>query len=44
MPVSGQGNRSKIRSKTVSVEVRKRRTYIKRSVIEEEALKRGTGD
>ena len=40
MPVSGQGNRSKIRSKTVSVEVRKRRTYIKRSVIEEEALKR----
>jgi translation initiation factor IF-2 len=40
MPVSGQGNRSKIRSKTISVEVRKRRTYIKRSVIEEEALKR----
>ena len=40
MPISGQGNRSKIRSKTVSVEVRKRRTYIKRSVIEEEALKR----
>ena len=40
MPVSGQGNRSRIRSKTVSVEVRKRRTYIKRSVIEEEALKR----
>ena len=40
MPASGQSSRSKIRSKTVSVEVRKRRTYIKRSVIEEEALKR----
>ena len=40
MPVSGRSSRSKIRSKTVSVEVRKRRTYIKRSVIEEEALKR----
>ena len=40
LPASGQSSRSKIRSKTVSVEVRKRRTYIKRSVIEEEALKR----
>jgi translation initiation factor IF-2 len=40
MPASGVGHRSKIRSKTISVEVRKRRTYIKRSVIEEEALKR----
>ena len=40
MPVTGLGNRSKVRSKTVSVEVRKRRTYIKRSVIEEAALKR----
>ncbi len=40
MPATGAGSRSKIRSKTVSVEVRKRRTYIKRSVIEEEALKR----
>ena len=40
MPATGMGSRSKIRSKTVSVEVRKRRTYIKRSVIEEEALKR----
>ena len=40
MPASGLGSRSKVRSKTVSVEVRKRRTYIKRSVIEEEALKR----
>ena len=40
MPASGVGNRSKIRTKTISVEVRKRRTYIKRSVIEEEALKR----
>ena len=40
MPATGAGNRSKVRSKTVSVEVRKRRTYIKRSVIEEEALKR----
>ena len=40
MPASGQGIRSKIRSKTVSVEVRKRRTYIKRSVIEEAAAKR----
>ena len=39
MPVTGLGNRSKVRSKTVSVEVRKRRTYIKRSVIEEAALK-----
>ena len=37
----GAGNRiSKVRSKTVSVEVRKRRTYIKRSVIEDEASKR----
>ena len=40
MPATGAGNRSKVRSKTVSVEVRKRRTYIKRGVIEEEALKR----
>lgn len=40
MPASGLGGRSKVRSKTVSVEVRKRRTYIKRSVIEEAALKR----
>ena len=40
MPATGIGSRSKVRSKTVSVEVRKRRTYIKRSVIEEEALKR----
>lgn len=40
MPATGAGSRSKVRSKTVSVEVRKRRTYIKRSVIEEEALKR----
>ena len=40
MPATGLGNRSKVRSKTVSVEVRKRRTYIKRSVIEEAALKR----
>ena len=40
MPASGLGSRSKVRSKTVSVEVRKRRTYIKRSVIEEAALKR----
>ena len=40
IPATGLGSRSKVRSKTVSVEVRKRRTYIKRSVIEEEALKR----
>ena len=40
MPATGIGSRSKVRSKTVSVEVRKRRTYIKRGVIEEEALKR----
>ena len=40
MRVSSQGIRNKIRSKTVSVEVRKRRTYIKRSVIEEAAAKR----
>ena len=40
MPATGLGSRSKVRSKTVSVEVRKRRTYIKRGVIEEEALKR----
>ncbi len=40
MPATGLGSRSKVRSKTVSVEVRKRRTYIKRSVIEEAALKR----
>ena len=40
IPATGMGSRSKVRSKTVSVEVRKRRTYIKRSVIEEEALKR----
>ena len=40
MPATGVGSRSKVRSKTVSVEVRKRRTYIKRGVIEEEALKR----
>lgn len=40
IPATGVGSRSKVRSKTVSVEVRKRRTYIKRSVIEEEALKR----
>ena len=40
MPATGPGSRSKVRSKTVSVEVRKRRTYIKRGVIEEEALKR----
>ena len=40
IPATGLGGRSKVRSKTVSVEVRKRRTYIKRSVIEEEALKR----
>ncbi len=39
MPATSVGSRSKVRSKTVSVEVRKRRTYIKRSVIEEEALK-----
>ena len=37
VPVSGQGSRNKLRSKMVSVEFRKRRTYIKRSVIEEEA-------
>jgi len=36
MPATGVGSRSKVRSKTVSVEVRKRRTYIKRGVIEEE--------
>ena len=40
MPATGLGSRSKVRSKTISVEVRKRRTYIKRGVIEEEALKR----
>ncbi|MCY3751719.1 MAG: translation initiation factor IF-2 [Gammaproteobacteria bacterium] len=40
VPATGLGSRSKVRSKTVSVEVRKRRTYIKRGVIEEEALKR----
>ena len=41
LPATGAGNRiSKVRSKTVSVEVRKRRTYIKRGVIEEEASKR----
>lgn len=40
IPATGPGSRSKIRSKTVSVEVRKRRTYIKRGVIEEEAQKR----
>ena len=40
IPATGPGARSKIRSKTVSVEVRKRRTYIKRGVIEEEAQKR----
>ena len=40
MPATGAGSRSKVRSKTVSVEVRKRRTYIKRGVIEEEAQKR----
>ena len=40
IPATGLGSRNKVRSKTVSVEVRKRRTYIKRSVIEEEALKR----
>lgn len=40
VPATGLGSRSKVRSKTVSVEVRKRRTYIKRGVIEEEAQKR----
>ncbi|MCY4210576.1 MAG: translation initiation factor IF-2 [Gammaproteobacteria bacterium] len=41
LPATGAGNRlSKVRSKTVSVEVRKRRTYIKRGVIEEEAARR----
>ena len=40
MPVTGAGGRSKVRSKTVNVEVRKRRTYVKRGVMEEEALKR----
>ena len=40
VPATGLGSRSKVRSKTVNVEVRKRRTYIKRGVIEEEALKR----
>ena len=40
VPVSGQGIRNKVRSKTVNVEVRKRRTYIKRSVIEEAAAQR----
>ena len=41
LPATGAGNRiSKVRSKTVSVEVRKRCTYIKRSVMEEEVAKR----
>ena len=39
VPVSSQG-RGKPRSKTVSVEFRKRRTYAKRSMLEEEAAKR----
>ncbi len=38
VPVSTQG-RGKPRSKTVSVEFRKRRTYAKRSMLEEEAAK-----
>ncbi len=39
VPVSSQG-RGKPRSKTVSVEFRKKRTYAKRSMLEEEAAKR----
>jgi translation initiation factor IF-2 len=41
VPVSTQGpGRGKPRSKTVSVEIRKRRTYVKRSSLEEEAAKK----
>ncbi|MDZ7736076.1 MAG: translation initiation factor IF-2 associated domain-containing protein [Gammaproteobacteria bacterium] len=37
VPVAGErGSRSKQRSKTVNVEFRKRRTYVKRSALDEE--------
>jgi len=36
VPVSTPGSRTKLRSKTVSVEYRKRKTYAKRGVLEEE--------
>ena len=37
LPVAGPGGRAKTRSKTVTVEVRKRRTYAKVGALEEEA-------
>ncbi|MGI9228294.1 MAG: translation initiation factor IF-2 [Gammaproteobacteria bacterium] len=37
VPISSPGSRSKPRSKTVNVEFRKRHTYIKRTVLEEQA-------
>ena len=40
MPATSPGGRGKVRSKTVNVEVRKRRTYVKRGVIGEQALQR----
>ncbi len=39
VPVSAPGTRVKARSKTVSVEFRRRRTYAKRSTLEEEAAR-----
>ena len=43
VPISTQG-RGKPRSKTVSVEFRKRRTYAKRSMLEEEAAKQADAE
>lgn len=40
VPVTAANRSSKARSKTINVEFRKRRTYVKRSVIEDEAAER----